>query len=74
MKPGDKIRITFPGHPEEMHTVGTVTYVRPDGVIDAVIDDLEHPLATVDGVHPLDGSPITKKRVLTIAPGNYETV
>ena len=74
MQAGNKIRIIFPGHPEEVATTGTITGIFPNGVVEAVIDDLEHPLATVDAVHPFDGSPITKKRVLTIAPGNYETV
>jgi hypothetical protein len=59
MKAGDKIRITFPGHPEEMHGEAVVTAVLPGDVLRAKMVDSGHPFATVE---------------LTIAPGNYEMV
>jgi hypothetical protein len=62
---GDKIRITFHGHPEELATAGTVTAVLPDGVVKATIDDVQHPLWNHEG---------KPRGELTIAPGNYETV
>jgi hypothetical protein len=59
MKPGDKIRITFPGHGEEMHGEAEIVTVLPDNVVRAKMVDSGHPFATVE---------------LHVAPGNYETV
>ena len=75
MKVGDKIRILFHDHPEEMQTVGTVVAVLQDGVVKATIDDLDHQLATHDAPDPFsNGETVTKKRVFTIVPANYEAV
>lgn len=64
MKPGDKIRVTFHDHPEELATVCTVTGVFPDGVVKATIDDQEHQFHQYGD----------KVRELHVAPSNYETV
>jgi len=65
MKIGDKIRVTFHDHPEEMSTVCTVTAVLKDGVVKATIDDQQHPLYTHQE---------KPRGELTIAPTNYEEV
>lgn len=59
MKTGDTIRVTFPGHREEIHGEAVITAVLPDNVVRAKMKDSGHPFATVE---------------LTVAPGNYETV
>jgi translation initiation factor IF-1 len=59
MKPGDKIRVTFPGHDDEVHGEAVVTAVLPENVVRAKMVDSGHPFATVE---------------LTVVPGNYEMV
>ncbi len=72
MKKGDVIRIQLHGHSTEcaddcvcggVHVVsGKVVDVLQDGFIKATIDDVEHPLALVDGL----------ERVLTCSPEMYK--
>lgn len=59
MKVGDKIRIIFHDHPEEMHGEAEVTAVLADNVMRAKMVDSGHPFATVE---------------LTVVPSNYEAV
>lgn len=59
MKAGDKIRVTFPGHSEEMHGEAVITAVLPQDVVRAKMTDSGHPFTSVE---------------LTIEPGHYELV
>jgi hypothetical protein len=57
MKVGDKIRVMFDGHPDQMHGEAVVTAVLPENVVRAKMADSGHPFSTLE---------------LTVAPTNYE--